>query len=179
LEEKITLEEYRLWVLFHLTNDLLQRCEENTSASTGMTNQQFLVLWVMKFLSATSDKPITISDLAPILYRSLNSVSLIIDRMEKTGLVKKARNLSDRRAVQLLLTKRAERIFTDTARSNRDFIKQTFSIYSKRDQKTLLSLIKRLKNKLFKDLELDNIKADSELNNPEQILQFIDKLYSK
>jgi len=145
MEERITLEEYRLWVLFHLTNDLLLRCEENVSSATGITNQQFLVLWIMKFLSAVSDEPITITDLAPIVYRSLNSVSLIIDRMEKNGLVKKVRNLPDRRAVQLLLTKKAEKIFASTAKSNRDFIKQTFSIYSEKDKKKLLSLVKKLK----------------------------------
>jgi DNA-binding MarR family transcriptional regulator len=179
MKGKITLEEYRLWVIFHLTNDLLLRAEENASTPTGITNQQFLVLWIMEFLTEVNGVPITITDLAPILHRSLNSVSLIVDRMEKTGLVKKVRDLPDRRAVRISPTKKADRIFLDSVKTNRDFIKSSFSIYTEEEQKQLLSLIRKLKNKLFKDLQLENMKSDPELNSPAQIMRFINKLYSK
>ncbi|OGO17332.1 MAG: hypothetical protein A2Z02_04915 [Chloroflexi bacterium RBG_16_48_7] len=179
MKGKITLEEYRLWVIFHLTNDLLLRAEDNASMPTGLTNQQFLVLWIMEFLTEVNGGPITITDLAPILYRSLNSVSLIVDRMEKAGLIKKVRDLPDRRAIRLSLTDKADRIFLNSVKSNRDNIKNTFSIYTKEEQKQLLSLIRKLKAKLFKDLKLETMKSDPELNSPAQIMRFIDKLYSK
>ena len=179
MKGKITLEEYRLWVIFHLTNDLLLRAEENVSMPTGITNQQFLVLWIMEFLAEVNGGPITITDLAPILHRSLNSVSLIMDRMEKAGLVKKVRDLKDRRSVRLSLTDKANRIFFNSVKTNRDFIKSTFAIYTEEEQNQLLALIRKLKKKLFKDLELENMKSDPELNSPAQIMRFINKLYGK
>jgi DNA-binding MarR family transcriptional regulator len=177
MKKKITLNEHRLWVILHQADDLMSRGEEEVLQKAGITSQQFLVLWIMEFLAEIREEPIIIADLAPILYRRLNSISLIVDRMEKNGLVKKVRDLPDRRAIRLIPTRKAERIFSAASKPNREFIKRIFSVFTDEEQETLLFLMKKLKKKLNEELEIENPEADPELNTPKNIEHFINKLY--
>jgi len=177
MKKKITLNEHRLWVILHQNDDLMSRGEEEVLQKAGITSQQFLALWIMEFLSEIKKGPVIIADLAPVLYRRLNSISLIVDRMEKNGLVKKVRDLPDRRAIRLIPTRKAKNIFTTASKPNREYIKRIFSVFSEEEQETLLFLMKKLKKKLNEELNLEKVDADPELSTPENIEHFINKLY--
>ena len=176
-QEKITPNEHRLWVIVHQNYDLMTRGEEEILGRQGVTSQQFLVLWIIKFLTEIKESPVIIADLAPILYRRLNSISLIIDRMEKNGLVKKVRDLPDRRAIRLQLTRKAEKLFATASKPNREYIKKIFSAFSENEQEAFLALMKKLKKRLNEELDIERADTDPDLASLRNIERFINKLY--
>lgn len=175
MTEKITFEEHRLWVIFHQTYDILTRCEEDVISETGITNQQFLVLWLMEFMKTVSDTPIIITDLAPSLFRSINSISSIIYRMEENGLVEKVRDLKDRRAIRLNITEKGEETFNNALKPSRKLIKEVFSAFTDEERQTLLLLMKKMKTKVIEEYGIREVKVDPELSNPEKIAKFLDR----
>ena len=67
----------RLWLLLHRVRDILALCEDSIYGEYGLTTEQFAVLAALKSRGG-SLRP---SDLALILERSPNSISMLVDRM--------------------------------------------------------------------------------------------------
>jgi DNA-binding MarR family transcriptional regulator len=57
-------------------------------AEHGLTMEQYLVLATVKY----HDAPIRITDIARWLERSTNSITMIVDRMVKAGLLRRVRD---------------------------------------------------------------------------------------
>jgi DNA-binding MarR family transcriptional regulator len=172
----LTLNEYRLWVVFHQTYDLVTRCKENLFFKTEITDQQHLVLWLMEFYSDVVDGPITISDLAGLLFRSMNSTSSIINRMKKNGLIEKARDLPDERAIRLIMTPKARKILKECSKPTTALTKGLFSGLSDEEMKTLISMLRKIKIQAKKETSIEKTKADPELGNPQKIVEFLKKI---
>ena len=173
--KKLTLEEHRLWVIFHQTHDLMTKYEDKVLESENITREQFLVLWLMEFMNHASNNPITITDLAAGLYRNVNSISALIDRMEKAGLIRKIRDLPDRREIRLEITEEGEERFNRALKPDTKIIKSMFSVLTKEEIQVLTNLLKRLKVKVNEDAGFEKIKMDPELSDRKKILEFLKK----
>ena len=88
---------HKLWIILDQTYVTVSKCQEAAFAQAGLTLQQYRVLMVIHF----AKHPLTQTDIARYLDRNTNSISLIIDRMEKISLVKRVRDSKDRRALIL------------------------------------------------------------------------------
>ncbi len=73
----------KLWILLHRARDMVMLCKDSIFNEYGLTTEQFGLLATMKYLSG----PVRITDLAQNLECSPNSVSMMIDRMVKAGLL--------------------------------------------------------------------------------------------
>ena len=96
--------DMKLWLLMHRVNDALTLCEDSIVREYGLTVEQFRVLAIVRAFGG-SLRP---TDMAVSLDRSPNSVSMLVDRMVKAGLVKRTRDRSDRRVVNVSLTNKGE-----------------------------------------------------------------------
>ena len=105
---KFTMNEPILmtWLLCRQTHNLLSKCENRVLAEIGLTPEQQAALNAIKFI----DGPVKPTEVAEWLDRSPNSITLIIDRMEKRGLVKRIRDHEDRRSVLLIMTENGSEI---------------------------------------------------------------------
>ena len=81
----------RLWLLLRRVGDTLVRCQESLFSKYGLTNEQWGVLTAIK-----ARGPLRPSDLANLLERYPNSMSMLVDRMVKAGLVRRTRDRKDR-----------------------------------------------------------------------------------
>ena len=95
------------WNKFRRTFDSVVKCEESSFAKVGLPPQQFYVLSAIKLIHP----PVTSTDVARWLDRNPNTITLIIDRMQKDGLVNRARNLKDRRACSLTITEKGQEMY--------------------------------------------------------------------
>src|SRR4030043_2370386 len=93
--------KHKVFALFHETSELLLKCEDDAYAELGLSQQQYLVLLAIECLNNSS---VRIIDGARWLKRNSNSISMIVDRMERNSLVERVRDLPDRRSIRLLLT---------------------------------------------------------------------------
>jgi DNA-binding MarR family transcriptional regulator len=93
------------WSLLHRVRDVLQRCEEEKYGQYGLTPEQYGVLVTIKYVGQSA----RITDIARWSARSPNSVSMIVDRMVKIGLVKRVRDKHDRRVVFVSVAPKGEK----------------------------------------------------------------------
>jgi len=143
--EKLVL---RLWYITHRTCDWLRRCEDQVFGEYNLTTEQYAVLSTIRYL----DEPVRVTDIARWLERSTNSVSMIVDRMVKAGLLKRVRDRIDRREVHVTITSKGETALKPAVLAGRQFIGKILSPISHEDRHTLLSLLETMKYEAFKYL---------------------------
>ena len=89
------------YLLLHNTKGLLTKLEETTySRRAGISYQQYLVLITVE----SSEPPVSQTMISKSIQRNLNTISMMIDRMEKLGLVRRIRSEKDRREAHVSLT---------------------------------------------------------------------------
>jgi len=144
----------RLWLLLRRVGDALALCQDSVFGKYGLTTEQFGVLTSIK-----SRGPSRPTDLSHILERTPNSVSMLIDRMVKAGLVRRTRDRKDRRVVTVSLTSKGEAAVEPAIPAGWEFIHQILSPLSYDDQRTLASLLETVKCELAAYLNPDTDKA--------------------
>lgn len=95
-EEKRALDLYIK--LMRAAESIAQRTQEPIER-TGLTIGQFGVLEALLHLG-----PLTVGELARKRLRSPNNLTVIVDNLERDGLVRRERDLKDRRQIIVLLT---------------------------------------------------------------------------
>jgi DNA-binding MarR family transcriptional regulator len=130
----------RLWRQVYQTYALLKRCEDQIIGEHGLTTEQYAVLVSIDYLGA----PARVTDIARWLERSANSISMIVDRMVKAGLVRRARDKRDRRVVNVTFTSKGENALEPSTRAMFQVIQKIMLSLSFDDRSALLSLLKVL-----------------------------------
>ncbi len=131
----------RVWLLLHRVRDAFFLCEDSVFANYGLTTEQFTLLAAVKG-SSGSLRP---SDLASYMERSPNSVSMLVDRMVKAGLVKRTRDRKDRRVVNVTLTGKAEKAVEQAAPAGWELVQKLLSPVPDEDRRALASLLETIK----------------------------------
>jgi DNA-binding MarR family transcriptional regulator len=166
----------RVWFLTHRTHELLRRCEDQVFGEYNLTTEQYTVLVTIKYL----DDPVRPTDVARWMGRSPNSVSMIVDRMVKAGLVRRIRDRGDRREVRLVITSKGENAIKPATLAGVEFIQKILSPLSYEDRRTLVSLNEVVKDNAFKYLnpgvdieEMKKNEITNQANLIERLRQYI------
>ncbi len=130
----MTVNSENLVFVIHRTHDMLKSCEDKVFGKQGLTTEQYAVLTTIKHL----DEPVRITDVARWLTRSTNSISMIVDRMVKAGLLTRERDGDDRRTVRLVITSKAETLLKPATLAGQEFIQKILSNLSYEDRQALL-----------------------------------------
>jgi len=144
-----------LWRKVYQAYTRFKNCLDQIVREQGLTMEQYLVMVSVKY----NDPPVRITDIARLLERSTNSVSMIVDRMVKAGLLKRVRDRSDRRVVNVFLTSKAENALKPANPAVWEFMQQGMSPLSHKDKRAFASLFEAINYKL---LEYLNPGADVE-----------------
>jgi MarR family 2-MHQ and catechol resistance regulon transcriptional repressor len=133
----------RLWLLLRRVGDALALCQDSVFGKYGLTTEQFGVLTSIK-----SRGPLRPTDLSHILERTPNSISMLIDRMVKAGLVRRTRDRKDRRVVTVSLTSKGVEAVEPAIPAGWEFIHQVLSPLSKDDQHSFAGMLETVKCEL-------------------------------
>jgi len=133
----------RLWLLLRRIGDTLMRCQDSLFSKYGLTTEQWGLLTAIK-----SRGPLRPSDLAHILERTPNSMSMLIDRMVKAGLVRRTRDRKDRRVVTVTLTSKGETDIQPAVIEGWEFIHEVLSPLSDNEQRDLASMLEITRREL-------------------------------
>ena len=165
----------RLWLLLRRVGDVLMLCQDSVFSEYNLTTEQWGVLTSLK-----SRGPLRPSDLSLILERTPNSMSMLIDRMVKAGLVKRTRDRKDRRVVTVSFTGKGEEAVQPAVIAGWEFINEVLSPLSHDDQHTLASLLETVKCELDSSLHPEIGKAeiirDSFTNDPDLYKRMVNNL---
>ena len=143
--ENLTL---RLWRQVYQIYNLLKRSQDQVLEEYGLTAEQYGLLMVVDYLGG----PTRITDIAQWLERSANSVSMIVDRMVKAGLVRRTRDRTDRRVVWVTATSKAEAALKPSNVAILEFVNRIFQPLSPKDKRTLIDLLGTPKYEILKYL---------------------------
>jgi DNA-binding MarR family transcriptional regulator len=169
--------DMKLWLLMHRVRDALVLCEDSILREYGLTMEQFAVLAAVKSRGG-SLRP---TDLAFILERSPNSVSMIVDRMVKAGLVKRTRDRKDRRIVRVSLTSNGENALKPATPAGWEFIQKILSPLSYKDKHALASLLEMLKCEflgyLNPEVDVAEIIKNSVTNQPDLYERMVKNIF--
>jgi len=138
----------RVWLMMHRAYISLKDCEEQIYGEKGLTTEQYTVLASIKYLN----EPVKVTDVARWIGRRTNSVSMMVDRMVKAGLLKRLRDRSDRRAVRLVITSKGEDAFKAATPAGWEFIQKIMLPLSYEDQHTFARLLERMRYETLKYL---------------------------
>jgi DNA-binding MarR family transcriptional regulator len=97
----------KMWVKLFATATVVERARELELAQIGVSTIQAGVLYLLK----STIEPVTPSQLARTLYREPHSMSALLKRMEKQGLIKRTKDLDQKNLVRISLTKKGEETF--------------------------------------------------------------------
>jgi len=142
-----------LWRMLSQAYTRFKNGMDQVLTEQGLTMEQYLVLVTIKY----HDVPIRITDVARWLERSTNSITMIVDRMVKAGLLRRVRDRSDRRVVNVFLTSKAENALGPANPAAWEFMQQGMSPLSSDDKHAFASLLEMINHKL---LEYFNPGAD-------------------
>jgi len=157
------------WILLRQTNNLVLRCEDRVFGEHGLTTEQHAVLMAIKHI----DGPVRITDIARWLDRSVNSVSMIIDRMVKAGLVRRARDRKDRRTVFVTMTSQAEKAYVVASVAGWELIQEILSPLSDEEKLNLIRLLETLRDKTYDYLGAGGVVEEVKKNETENMAQLM------
>jgi DNA-binding MarR family transcriptional regulator len=163
-----------LWRMVYQAYARFKNGMDQVLSEHGLTMEQYLVLVTIKYHRA----PIRITDIARWLERSTNSVTMIVDRMVKAGLLRRVRDRRDRRTVNVFLTSKAEDALNPANPAAWEFMQQGMSALSAEDKNAFADLLKMINHKL---LEYLNPGADVEgmLKNDSKQQEYLMKQWRK
>jgi len=156
VNSKLENLDWKLLRMVYQTYTRVKSCLDHVFAEQGLTSEQYQVLTATKYL----DAPVRITDIAQWLERSTNSVSMIVDRMVKAGLLRRVRDRGDRRVVNVFITSKGEKAFKPATIAARKFAQQTMLSIPYEDKHTFTSLSEMINYKLLPYL---NPEADTEV----------------
>ncbi|MFC1901711.1 MarR family winged helix-turn-helix transcriptional regulator [Chloroflexota bacterium] len=140
-----TQPEHKLWVLCHQTNNMLFKCEEQAFSKAGVSPQYVAVMMAIKHIKP----PVTPTEVARWLDRSANSISMIVDRMERDGLVERKRDVKDRRSLRLVMTKQGEETFQQALGPGWELVTYVLSSLTGGEQQVLSGLLEKMREKAY------------------------------
>ena len=100
-------ENEMLWARLFMSAKVVERAREIELSRVHISLIQAMVLYALKL----SPEPLTPSRLARMLCREAHTMSALIDRMEKQGLVKKKHDLARKNLVRVVVTAKGDEAF--------------------------------------------------------------------
>lgn len=145
---------HNLWELMNRTFTLLVKyADVKFLKETGISYQQFLVLLIMDRIGSAA----TGSQIAGMLDRNPNTLSMIIDRMMEGGLVKRARDMEDRRCVRVIMTQKGKNKLKKTRDLGSQIIGQLTETFTDEELKIFTKMNEKLLTQTYKVLVPEKI----------------------
>jgi DNA-binding MarR family transcriptional regulator len=140
-------EDFKLLVALHHTTNAIVRAREKELYQYGLTYMQAAVLFTIQTVGDRA----TPAEIARWLFREAHSVSGLINRMEKAGLVTKVKDLDRKNWVRVAMTEKGEQAYSDAIK--RESLHKIMSTLSNEDRKALRRHLKLLRDRAINELD--------------------------
>ena len=137
--KQINDEFFSLWVLIAQTKDALLAAREKEYLQYHVKNERRAVIFSIIALGGEA----TAVEIARFLFRKLNSVSEMLNRMEKQGLIRKAESSGRSRAI-VMLTDKGYATYEQSLKNSTD--KRILSVLTKKQRDNLAFYLMKIRN---------------------------------
>jgi len=142
-----------LWTLLHQATEAIGRAREKELAEHGIALRQVAALYVINHLIEAKGEDVTPSELAQWLFRRPNTISSILDRMEREGLIKKGKDRQRRNLVRVSLTEKGKTAYQKS--TQRESLHEVIGCLSAEEQDVLFGYLERLRDNALKYMGVD------------------------
>ena len=141
-----TDQDYNLWVLLNQTTEAILKARQKELDQYNISTIKAAALLVIETIG---HKP-TPTEISRRLLRRPHSVSGLLSRMEKQGLVRQVKDLDRKNLVRVELTEKGHEAYYQSTK--RESICQIMSSLSKKKRQQLISSLQILRDKALKRL---------------------------
>jgi len=141
--------DHKLWWILTQTRDAIWKARIRELHSFGLTPNRSAVLIITQ---ALGNKAIP-AEIARWIFREPHSISELLIRMEKEGLVRRVKHPKNKKLVVIKLTKKALQILSHLGQ--RESIKTIFSILSDQEYEQLLTHLLKLREYAMKQVNIE------------------------
>jgi MarR family transcriptional regulator, 2-MHQ and catechol-resistance regulon repressor len=128
-----------LWVKLARASSTFSRLTGKDIEQYGLTQPQFGVVETLGHLG-----PMTIGDLSKKMLVTGGCVTVILDNLEKEGLVERIRSTEDRRVIKVQLTTKGDTLFKNIFVRHAERVTQLASVLDEAEQIQLSTLLRKL-----------------------------------
>lgn len=137
--------EYDLWILISRVYHMIAKLRNVEMNKYGILPVQAYMLFIIQAMGNTT----TPAELSRFVYQQRNSVSDILKRMEKQGLITKEKNPDGNRRVLVRMTKKGEKVLQLS--KQREHLHNIMSVLSEEKRRQLESLLELLKDSAIEE----------------------------
>ena len=145
---KIQDKEYDIWILLSRVYHLIAMLRKLELSKFNILPVQSYILFIIKALGGES----TPSKISEYVYQQRSSISDILNRMVKQGLIKKTNKSGGKKRVLVTLTKKGENALTLS--ENREFLHKVMSSLTAEKRGQLESALEILRDNAINELSL-------------------------
>jgi DNA-binding MarR family transcriptional regulator len=137
-----TDQDRQLWTLLNQTHHAIWRAREKELDDTGLSAIQAGVL----FFVSTVEEPVTPALLSRSLHREPHTISGLLTRMEKQGLVRRVKDLKRKNQVRIVLTSKGKKAYEQQNRMG--VINEILAALSQGERASLNACLEKLRNSI-------------------------------
>jgi len=134
-----TLSDYELWAFLDATGFAVSRLRELELARSHLTIEQASVLSLIRRM----DLGITAKEIKDATLRQQNSISILLNRMARSGLVTKNRRTGERES-RIVMTEAGRTLLNEISTAS---LKELFSVMSSKEKRQLACSLRTLREK--------------------------------
>jgi len=139
-----TDQDYNLWVLMRQTRDAMTKSREKELEISGISSIQAAVLFTIQAIGREA----TPAEISRRLVREPHSVSGLLSRMEKQGLIKRIKDLPKRNMVRIVATEKGQAAYEESTK--RIVMHEVMATLTESEQKELWETLQKLRDKALK-----------------------------
>lgn len=128
-----------LWVKLSRAAATFGKKASDQIQTTGLTQSQFGVIETLGHLGG-----MTMCEISRKMLVSGGNMTVVVDNLEKQGLVERVRSKEDRRAIRISLTPAGKQVFERIFPEHAAYVTRLASALSSKEQQTLAALLKKL-----------------------------------
>jgi DNA-binding MarR family transcriptional regulator len=133
----------------YFTGDLLRKRAREFFSAYGITDVQFNLMELL-FYQSKKKEGLTQAELSRMMLVNRSNVTALLDRMEKTGLVRRNQVPGDRRINSVTLTPKGGKVLLDVEKKYMEEVEAIMGVLSKKELEELTAALGRVREKLYR-----------------------------
>jgi len=140
-----TDDDFSLWMLLEQARDVILRARQKELRKVGISFSAAKVLDSIQAIGA----PAIPAEISRRILRKSHSVSKLLQRMEKGGLIRRVKNLDRKNLVRVVITEKRRQAYEQSIKG--ETIHQVMSSLSKEERQQIGSCLQKLRSKALED----------------------------
>ena len=139
-----------LWMMLHQARDAIFKLREKELRKFDISTPKAEILFTIEAIGYRA----TPTEISRRLLREFHSISSILSRMEKQGLIKKINDLDRKNLVRVCLTDKGKHVYHEA--SKRETILKILSCLPETDRQQMASSLRKLRDEALKNLGIED-----------------------